>query len=68
MAKNLSFTCDRCRKTYEGNVRHVFQGGRSPVTARRISLLGGGNYIIEGKDICDECIDSFFDWWKGGEK
>lgn len=56
--------CDRCGIEYEGNVRHIFPGSRGPVTARRISLLGPGNYIINGMDLCDECIDDFEKWRK----
>lgn len=56
--------CDRCGKYYDHNEPYLIGNGRiSAIDGIAFTLKDGG--VIDGVDLCDECIKLLEKWLKG---
>lgn len=59
-------TCDRCKKEFQRSEGVSLEIGWFKLTRGSGSKLSTPQGRPENldKDLCEDCTDSFFDWWK----
>ena len=61
--------CDRCGNYYDANTKYS-RNMRYICGLSTLKSRGFGYESVQGVeyDLCDECLDSFYDWLKGEKK
>lgn len=60
---HISRICDRCRKEFARNEAYAFDGPRKEGTLTGFSFMANRKYLVDIKDLCDECVSDLIDWF-----